>query len=296
MTYRTPLSLLLAILLLVVLSQSVFVVPQGSLGVTRRFSAVIDVGLAPGAHLKLPFLDQAAELDAGGITLDSDSLDDGRLKFTSADGQPLEASYFALWHIRDPERFCAVNDCDESAAARQLDSLVVPALRELFAGRSERTILDTQATLTAGLAERLDAEASRFGASLSQVDITGVTLPAAGLEDVYTRMRSAVEAKAAQVRSQGAADAARKHAETDTQQDEILAQADASAARLRAAGEAEAAAIAAQAARPDPDFYRFYAGLAAYRRSLAGKTVLVLDPSSPFMKYLQQPSGQIPQK
>jgi len=289
MTYRTPLSLLLAILLLVVLAQSVFVVPQGSLGVTRRFAAVTDVGLAPGAHLKVPFLDQVVQLDAGGITLDSDSVDGGRLKFTSADGQPLETSYFALWRIRDPERFCASNDCDENAAARQLNSLVVPALRGLFASRSEQTILDTQSTLTAGLAQRLDAEASRFGVSLRQVDITGVTLPAAGLEDVYTRMRSAVEVKAAEVRSQGAADAARKRAQTDAQQDEILAEADASAARLRAAGEAEAAAIAAQAARPDPGFYSFYAGLAAYRRSLTGKTVLVLDPSSPFMKYLGSP-------
>ena len=289
MTYRAPLSLLLAILLLAVLSQSVFVVPQGSLGVTRRFAAVTAVGLAPGAHLKLPFLDQATELDAGGIALDSDSVDGGRLKFTTADGQTLETSYFALWHIRDPARFCAVNDCDENAAARQLNGLLVPALRELFAGRSAQAILGTQATLTAGLAPRLDAQAARFGVSLGQVDITGVTLPAAGLEDVYTRMRSAVEVKAAQVRSEGAADAARKRAETDAQRDEILAQADASAARLRAAGEAQAAAIAARAARPDPDFYRFYAGLAAYRRSLTGKTVLVLDPSSPFMKYLGNP-------
>jgi len=91
------------------------------------------------------------------------------------------------------------------------------------------------------------------------------------------------------VQSTGAALAARKHAEADAGRDLILAGADAAVARIRAGGEADAAAIYAQAARPDPDFFSFYRSLVVYRRSLAGKTILVLDADSPFLKYLKPP-------
>lgn len=289
MTYRTPLSLLAAILILAVLAQSIFIVPQGSQGVVLRFGAPTALDLTPGAHLKLPFLDKALTLDAGGITLDSDTLDGGYLKFATADGKALETSYFGVWRIRDTQTFCAMEGCDENAAARDLNHLLIAALRDTFAGRDLASVLSGQQDLTAGLARRLDPAAAHFGVELKGVQLTGVGLSAAGLEDIYARMRSTEEALAAEVQSTGAALAARKHAEADAGRDLILAGADAAVARIRAGGEADAAAIYAQAARPDPDFFSFYRSLVVYRRSLAGKTILVLDADSPFLKYLKPP-------
>lgn len=289
MTYRTPLSLLFAILLLALLAQSVFIVPQGSMGVILRLESPTALDLKPGVHLKLPFLDKPLYLDAGGILLDSDSLNGGYLKFVTADRETLATRYFAVWRIRDTRTFCALEACDESAAARELNGLITASLRDLFAGRSMAAAIAGQQDLAADLAPQLSAAAGRFGAELESVRLTGVGLPPAGLEDIYTRMRSAEEAHAAQVASEGAARAARKRAETDAEREQILAGADAAAARIRAGGEADAAAIYAQAARPDADFFAFYQGLAAYRRSLAGKTILVLDADSPFLKYLKPP-------
>jgi len=289
MSYRTPLSLLSAILLLVLLAQSVFIVPQGSMGVILRFEVPVAVGLQPGAHLKLPFVDKVLLPDAGGIILDSDNLNGGYFKFMSADGETLTAGYFALWHIRDAAAFCAAVACDEGAAARELNRLIIAALRDVFAGRSRMAAIATQQDLAAGLALRLAPADARYGVDLDAVQLTAVGLPPAGMEDIYTRMRSAEEARAAQVAAEGSARAARKRAETDAERDQILAAADAAVARIRAGGEVDAAAIYAQAARPDPDFFSFYQGLAAYRRSLAGKTVLVLDPDSPLLKYLKPP-------
>lgn len=289
MTYRTPLSLLSAILLLVLLAQSVFIVPQGSMGVILRFEVPVAVGLQPGAHLKLPFVDKVLYPDAGGITLDSDTLNSGYLKFVSADGESVTTGYFAIWHIHDAAVFCAAVACDESAAARELNRLIIAALREVFAGRSRVTAIAAQQDLAAGLTLVLAPAVARYGADLETVQLTGMGLPPAEMEDIYTRMRSAEETLAAQVAAEGTARATRKQAETDAERDRILAAADAAVARIRAGGEVDAAAIYAQAARPDPDFFSFYQGLAAYRRSLAGKTVLVLDPDSPFLKYLKPP-------
>jgi membrane protease subunit HflC len=290
MTYRTPLSLLAAILLLALLVQGIFIVPQGSVGVILRFGAPTKFGLGPGAHLKLPFLDKALYLDTGGITLDSDNLDGGYLRFATADGKTLETSYFGVWRIRDAAVFCAIDGCDESAAARDLNHLVIASLRDAFSGRDLAAVLSGQQSLTIDLAQRLNPTAAHFGVEFMDVRLTGVGLSAAGLEDVYARMRSVEEARAAEVQSAGAALAARKRAETGAGRDRILATADAAVARIRAGGEADAAAIYAQAARPDPDFFSFYRSLVVYRRSLAGKTILVLDADSPFLKYLKPPS------
>jgi len=289
MTYRTPLSLLAAILLLALLAQCIFIVPQGSAGVIMRFGAPAALARGRGAHLKLPFLDKALYLDAGGITLDSDSLDGGYLKFATADGKTLETSYFGVWRISDTSAFCAVDACDESAAARDLNNMVITSLKDAFAGRSLAAAMSGQQDLTAGLIQKLNPAAARFGVEFEDVQVTGVWLPAAALEEIYTRMRSAEATRAAEVQSEGAALAARKRAETDAGRDQILAGADSAVARIRAAGEADAAAIYARAARPDPDFFSFYRSLVVYRRSLAGKTILVLDADSPFLKYLKPP-------
>lgn len=289
MSVRTPLSLLFAILFLVLLEQSVFIVPQGSLGVIMRIEAPVAVGLAPGAHLKLPFVDKALYLDAGDIILDGDNLNGGYLKFVTADGETLTTGYFALWRIRDVAAFCSAVACDQAAAARELNQLIVTALRDVIAGQKRAAVAAGQLQLAAAVAQRLGPAAARYGAGLETVQVTGVGLTPAGMEDVYTRMRSAEEARAAGLAAEGAAQAARKRAETDAERDRILAGADAAVTRIRAGGEADAAAIYAQAARQDPDFFSFFQGLAAYRRSLAGKTVLVLDPDSPFLRYLKPP-------
>lgn len=289
MNYRTPASLLVVILALVIVSQSLFIVPQGRIGVTRRMQSPLAVSLAPGLHYKLPFLDSIIDLDTGGIALDGGSANSGELKFDTADGRTLQAGYFAIWRITDPVVFCATNACDEEAAARRLNLVLVPALRERFKALKSDAVLASQGRLAQGLAESLNPSVASSGVRFEHIDLTGVTLPAAGLEDVYTRMRSTEEAEAAGVRAEAAAAAARSHAATDAEREHILATADATAARLRAGGEADAAGIYAEAARQEPDFFSFFRGLTAYRRGLAGQTVWVLDADSPYLKYLRIP-------
>lgn len=286
---RTPASLLVVVLALVLLTQTLFVVPQGAIGVTRRMQSPLRVGLAPGLHVKLPFVDTAVDLDATDIALDSENVSGGNLRFATADDVTVQTGYFAVWRITDPALFCAAAACDEEAAARQLNQVITAALRDAFLAVKFSAAQADQARFTAGFAQNLNPGLARLGLRLELVDLTGVTLSPANLEEVYTRMRSAEEAKAAEVRAEGSAAAARSHAATDAERDRILAAADGSVAHIRAAGEAEAAGIYAQAARLDPDFFSFYRGLASYRRSLTGQTVWVLDADSPFLKYLKLP-------
>ncbi len=290
MNYRTPLSLLLVILLLVVVGQSFYVVPQGAIGVVRRLQSIEAVGLAPGLHLKLPFLDETQDLDTGGIALDSDNVSGGYLKFTSADGMTLETSYFAVWRIRDIRRFCAATACDETEGARRLDQLVTGGLHDALLDKKFDVAMHEQARVGPSLVASLDPAAARLGVSFDRIDLTGISLPAASLDGIYAHMRSAAELQAAAVKAAANAAAARSRAATDAEQARVLGAADAEVAHIRAGGEAEAAGLYTVAARQEPDFFAFYQGLASYRRSLAGQTVWVLDPSSPFLKYLAVPA------
>jgi membrane protease subunit HflC len=80
----------------------------------------------------------------------------------------------------------------------------------------------------------------------------------------------------------------RTRAEADRQRTETLADAYRQAEIVRGEGDATAADIYAKAYSRNPEFYAFYRGLQAYRRSLGKQgDVLVLAPEGEFFKYLK---------
>jgi membrane protease subunit HflC len=82
-------------------------------------------------------------------------------------------------------------------------------------------------------------------------------------------------------------------AEADRQRTEILADAYRQAEIIKGEGDATAADIYAKAYGRNPEFYAFYRGLQAYRRSLGKQgDVLVLAPEGEFFKYLKESSGR----
>ena len=72
----------------------------------------------------------------------------------------------------------------------------------------------------------------------------------------------------------------------------ILAEAFRDAEKIKGEGDAKASRIYAQAFSKNPEFYRFYRSLQAYRESFKDKKdVLVVDPSSEFFRYMKSPKG-----
>ncbi|MGH8306049.1 MAG: protease modulator HflC, partial [Steroidobacteraceae bacterium] len=103
---------------------------------------------------------------------------------------------------------------------------------------------------------------------------------------VYQQMRAAQSDQAAQIRAQGVSSADDIKAKADKQKAAILARADIQAQTIRGQAEAEAAAIYARAYNEDPEFFRFYRSLEAYKRTIKNSnSVIVLGPDSGFLKY-----------
>ena len=285
--HRSFISLILAIIVLLLVSQSVGVVPEGQTGVRLRFGSVVEAGLKPGLHFKLPFMEQIAGLDAQWIPLNGERENGGRMKFVTADGKTFDAGYAAVWRISDAGVFCRATDCDEGSGARRINDVLTALLRQLFAAHTSGELLTGSDTaLLRDLPGRLNAQMHALGAEVQAVRLTALTLPRDQLDAVYQRMRAQQSAQAAQIRAQGSVSADELRAKADQQQAVILAQAETRAQTIRGQAEAEATAIYARAYRQDPEFFRFYRSLEAYRRVIRkNNSIIVLGPDSGFLKY-----------
>jgi len=134
-------------------------------------------------------------------------------------------------------------------------------------------------------------DAKGLGIEIVDVRIKRIDLPeeSSVLRSVYERMRSERKQVADSLRAEGAEAAERIRAEADRQAQVIRAEASRDAAKTRGEGDAKAAEIYASSYGRDPEFYGFYRSLEAYRDSLTTQNgVLVLDPKSEFLRYLQE--------
>ncbi|MGH8403268.1 MAG: protease modulator HflC, partial [Gammaproteobacteria bacterium] len=164
---------------------------------------------------------------------------------------------------------------------------LMPLLKQVF---STRTAAELQAgndsVSLRDIPAKLNAQLHDLGVAVQAVHLTALTLPQDQLNGVYQQMRAAQSDQAAQIRAQGVSSADDIKAKADKQKAAILARADIQAQTIRGQAEAEAAAIYARAYNEDPEFFRFYRSLEAYKRTIKNSnSVIVLGPDSGFLKY-----------
>jgi membrane protease subunit HflC len=109
---------------------------------------------------------------------------------------------------------------------------------------------------------------------------------------VYDRMKAERTRVANELRSTGSAESEKIRADADRQRTVILAEAFRDAEKIKGEGDAKASEIYAQAFGKNPEFYKFYRSLEAYRTTFKNRgDVMVLDSSSDFFKYFRSPGG-----
>ena len=100
-----------------------------------------------------------------------------------------------------------------------------------------------------------------------------------------------------ELRSTGSADSEKIRADADKQRTVILAEAYREAEKIRGEGDAKASQVYAEAFGRNPEFYKFYRSLEAYRATFKDKgDVMVVDPSSEFFKYFKGNGTAAPAK
>ena len=276
------------IVVLLVLS-SVYIIPETHRGVLLRFGELVETDIQAGIHFKVPVIDQVREFDIRVLTMDLPSR-----QYLTVEKKPLDVDSYIAWKIRDVDQFYRATGGDEFRAQSLLSSRVDNGLRDEFGIRTMVEVVSGQRDeLMHALRDQVnETSVSEFGIRVLDIRIKAIELPQQVSENVYRRMATEREKLAQEFRSRGREAAEGIRADADRQRAVILAEAFAKSEQLRGEGDGEAARIYADAYTRNEAFYSFYRSLTAYQKAFAGKDdLLVIDSDSDFLKFLKDPRG-----
>ena len=280
--------LVVALLLVVGLTNSMYTVRENQYACTVRFSQIIETTSQPGLHFKVPFLDNIRY-----FTKATQFYDIPPSEVLTSDKQNMTVDCYILWSISDPKLFYQTLG-STSVAEQRLDALTYNELKTVMGTLAQADIINMddgaeRNEIYAGIATTVDQQADTYGIRVEDVKIKQFDLPESNLNAVYSRMISERNQMAEKYTADGNYEASIIRNDVDKQVNIIVSNARAEAAKLEAEGEAEYMRLLAEAYNTDDkkDFYEFTLALDALKQSLNGteKTV-ILDENSELARIL----------
>ncbi|WP_026433876.1 protease modulator HflC [Paracidovorax oryzae] len=270
------------LVVLALLSSTLFVVDQRQFGVVYQLGQIKEVITEPGLNFKLPPPFQNVRyIDKRLLTLDSTDTE----SMLTAEKQRVVIDWYVRWRISDPSEYIRNVGLDENAGALQLNRVVRNAFQEEINRRTVKELLSAKRDALMSDVKKEVLEVVKgtkpWGVDVVDVRITRVDYVEAITESVYRRMEAERKRVANELRSTGAAEGEKIRADADRQREITIANAYRDAQKLKGEGDAEAARIYADAFGRDAQFAQFYRSLEAYKSSFSKKSdVVVVDPSS----------------
>jgi membrane protease subunit HflC len=287
MSNRQMLGFAIIGLVLVTLLDAVFVVDFRQRALVKQFGAIVGTEFEPGLHFKLPFFQAVETFDRRMLTLDNQTE-----SFLTLEKKNVKVDFFVKWRIIDTGVYYEATRGEESSARMLLTASINRGLRDQFASRTiQQALSSARGEATKALEQTVEEVEARLGVAIVDVRVKRIDFPDEVREKVYDRMRAERTRVASELRAKGGEQAEKIKAEADRQATVTVADAYGDAERLRGEGDAKASAIYAKAYGQDPEFYRFYRSLLAYRESMRGRDVLVLEPDSEFFRYFNSAGG-----
>ncbi|MDP3869804.1 protease modulator HflC [Phenylobacterium sp.] len=281
----------IALGVLIVLFNTLFIVEQRQQAIVVRFGEPVRVINAPGENapglkIKAPFLENVIKLDKRNLKLEAD-----QEEVIAADQERLVVDAFVRYRISNPLQYYRTLR-DERTANDRIERLLNSSLRQILGTANSSDIISgrrgalmTQTKID--VAKR--ANSSRLGIEIIDVRIKRADLPAANQAAVYRRMQTSRQQEAAQRRAEGEQKKREIIAGADKEVAITLATATEEAETTRGEGDAQRTRIFAQSFGRDPSFAAFYRSMSASAASLGqGDTTMVLSPDSAFFKYFER--------
>jgi modulator of FtsH protease HflC len=273
---------------LMLLSSTMFVVDQRRYAIVFSLGEVHDVITAPGLHFKLPPpLQNVVYLDKRLLTLETPDGD----RYTTSEKKDLQVDTFVKWRIADPRSFYVNFGGDEGHVRDRIAQIVKSALNNEIGRRTVRQVVSTdRAPMMDAVRGKVVADARQLGLTVVDVRIKRIDFVDEINNAVFERMKAERQRVANGLRSGGAAESERIKADADRQRTVIMAEAFRDAEKIKGEGDAQASEIYARSFGKNPEFYKFYRSLEAYRATFRNHgDVMVLDGNSDFFKYFKNP-------
>ncbi len=301
----------IAVVALLLLSQSFFVVGEAEQAVVSRFGVIrrlvlnngntfhqdyaafldgeittsgqIKVENTSGLHLKMPFVDNVQSYSSRMFTYVSDSE-----VVNTAEKKQYYIRTYAQWSIEDPALF-SLKLGSMTSAENQLDNLIHPVIVQAINRLSAEDFVSNKDALNAALAQGLNTinrDMAPRGIEVKDIQVHRTILPTANIESTYARMKADRTKVAQQLRSEGEESYLKAVASADLEARLIEAQALSEAGVIRGEGDAAALEIYANAYSADEDFYAYWRSLQALEKALDENATLILDKEHPLWKDL----------
>ncbi|HYE39996.1 MAG TPA: protease modulator HflC [Ramlibacter sp.] len=273
---------------LVLISSTMFVVDQRRYAIVFSFGKYQETINEPGLHFKLPPpFQNVLYLDKRILTIESPEAD----RFITAEKMNILVDAFVKWRIVDPRQYFVSFGGDEESASNRMSQIIKAALNDEITKRTVREVISGErGNVMEAIRLRTNADGKQIGVEILDVRLKRVEYVEQINNSVYERMKAERTRVANELRSTGRAESERIRADADRQSTVILAEAFRDAERIRGEGDAKASQIYASAFGKNPEFYKFYRSLEAYRATFRSKNdVMVMDPSSDFFKYFKNP-------
>ena len=274
----------LLLLVITVLSSSVYMLDQREIALVLQFGEPIRQHIEPGLKFKIPLLQNVVKFDKRIQHLAFSPGDASELM--ALDQKTMKLDAFAKYRITNPLKFYQSVQNDQKLRMRMV-SVVESNVREVV---GTFPFIDVLGTKRVDITEKITAlvkkQAENFGVDIIDVRIVRVNLPDKARDAVYNRMRTDRLKEAKEIRAQGAEEALAIKADAEKEKTIILAEAKKQSEILKGDGDASVIKIFSTAIGNDSEFFSFYRSLEAYKGAFSkGNSSLVMSSNSPFMKY-----------
>jgi membrane protease subunit HflC len=263
---------------------SLFIVDETKQAIVLQFGKPIRAIKEPGLNWKLPFIQNVVFFEDRLLVYDA-----APTEVITKDKKTLIVDNYARWRITDPLKFLQTVR-DLNGAQARLDDIIYSELRvDLGLFDMSEIVSERREGIMKRVTEISNEKANTYGIEIVDVRIKRVDLPPENEKYIFDRMRAERERIAKQYRAEGQEESAKIIAETEREKTVILAEAYKTAQTLKGEGEAESVKIYAESFNQDPEFYKFYRTLEAYKMTFKDKTTVLLSTDSDFLRYLSKP-------
>ncbi|MFM9889290.1 MAG: protease modulator HflC [Rickettsiales bacterium] len=285
-----------AALLLLILNTTLFVVPQASQALVLQFGEIVRVIEQPGLNAKIPLIQSVVRFDKRILEFEAQPAEFITRNRANDVDERVVIDAFVRYRITDPVQFYK-SVKNESNLNSRLNSIVLSSMRRVLSTHSLGDLLSTErSSIMQEIKSNVNAQAQGveveagarlkqgFGIEVVDLRIVRADLPSDISQSTYERMRKNFTKEAQRFRAEGDQQATETRASAERERTELLAQARKKAETTRGEGDAAAAKIYADAFGRDPEFFKFYRSMQAYRSTLSkDDTTMVLTPESGFL-------------
>jgi len=279
---RNPVTIgIAALIVLIVLASTFFIVPETEQVVVLRFEQPVRTVNAWKAHQvfgntgaglkwRIPFIDRLVWVDKRILDVDYDNQ-----QVLSSDQRLLQVDAYARFRVVDPLKM-VITAGGESGVTEALRPLLGTAIRNELGKHPFATLLTPERDQWMdNIRDGLQRLASQYGVEIIDVRIKHADLPEGSpLTSALQSMASARQQQAIAIRAEG------------NKQAQII----------RADAQAKAAKIYADAFNQDPKFYDFYRAMQSYQHTFGadgdtqtphGTTQVILSPDNAYLKQFE---------